>query len=86
MHSNEKEKSGVSCRGFAKDHLTVNHIKEEMGKQFTTRHLEQSLASNLQTHEQVIGGNVQTLQTREQAGGSNTQTQQGGGENRQKKD
>jgi len=58
MDSDQKDKS-VPLRGFANDHLTVNHIHQEMEKQFTVRHLqqrlnEQALAGNTQTHQQFI--------------------------------
>lgn len=76
MDSDQRDKSD-SLRGFAKDHLTVNHIQQVMEKQFTVQHLQQRL------NEQALAGNAQTQQ---QGSSSNTQTQQGGGETSQKKD
>lgn len=77
MDSDQKDKSDP-LRGFAKDHLTVNHIQQELGKQLTVRHLQQRL------NEQALAGNTQTHE--QGSSSSNTQTQQGGGDTSQKKD
>ena len=77
MDSAQRDKSD-SLRGFAKDHLTVDHIQQEMEiKEFTVQHLQQRL------NEQALAGNTQTQQ---HGSSSNTQTQQGGGDTSQKKD
>jgi hypothetical protein len=63
--------------GFAKDHLTVNHLRE----QFTVHHLEQNLGSNPPTAEQASGGNAPA----QNQAGSGSQ-QHSGGNTSQKKD
>ena len=40
MDSDSEDKPNSLC-GFAKDHLTVNHIRQEFEKQFTVAHLQQ---------------------------------------------
>jgi hypothetical protein len=76
MDSAQKDRSG-SLRGIANDHLTVDHIKQKMERQFTVQHLQQRL------NEQSLAGNAQT---QGQGSSGNTQTEQDGGDSGQKKD
>jgi hypothetical protein len=74
INSKQKEKP-LSLRGF--DHLTVNHIEQELGKQLTTNHLQQRL------NEQAPTG---TAQTQQQGSSNNTPTQHDRGNASQKQD